>query len=516
MDSQAPDRDRRFFLLASAVAASGAVVALIPSCEQPQGLKRPRNASASQSGSSSGSSSAAPAANTPTKLSPRAQAEKDAAEAAAAAEAEAKRKQQAPTERPIPPTSEPAIRIKSGGLPQSEPLAPSSSSQGAKSRVRIEGPGPSIWIIEPDAGRPGTVAAGPVDFEWTTSGWKVTELAGTREAATVAVPPYATLEIMALRNEPQQLRVYGSDWPGKVRLVLQRDDPREPVDIVHEVPMETYLAGVIAKELFNGWGVATHRAQTVAARSYALCEMAMWKGRRHYDVVAGEQSQAWIGTTKHERSLNAVAHTRGQVLLFDSRVVPAYYSSCCGGERAAARDAISGSIMHDIAPLSVTGSDGRDCCSWAPTYRWKSRVDLATFARALPAWARNEGYASLLKVDGVRRVDLLERNAAGRPVRFRITDAKGASYEVTAERLRWALNADPRDPALLRPSKDRVKSANFEALIAGRELVLAGRGHGHGVGMCQYGAEAMSKKGAKEAAILSRFYPGAKVVTAYT
>jgi stage II sporulation protein D len=82
--------------------------------------------------------------------------------------------------------------------------------------------------------------------------------------------------------------------------------------------------------------------------------------------------------------------------------------------------------------------------------------------------------------------------------------------------LRWALNADPRDPALLRPSKDRVKSANFEALIAGRELVLAGRGHGHGVGMCQYGAEAMSKKGAKEAAILSRYYPGAKVVTAYT
>jgi stage II sporulation protein D len=142
-------------------------------------------------------------------------------------------------------------------------------------------------------------------------------------------------------------------------------------------------------------------------------------------------------------------------------------------------------------------------------------MDLATFARTLPAWARAEGYASLLKVDGVRRVEILEKNPAGRPVRYALTDAKGQRFEVTAERLRWALNADPRNPANLRPAKERIKSAYFEPLVAGGELVLSGRGHGHGVGMCQYGAEAMSKKGAKEAAILSRYYPGAAIAKSY-
>jgi stage II sporulation protein D len=45
--------------------------------------------------------------------------------------------------------------------------------------------------------------------------------------------------------------------------------------------------------------------------------------------------------------------------------------------------------------------------------------------------------------------------------------------------------------------------------------VLSGRGHGHGVGMCQYGAEAMAKKGAKMDAILTRYYPGATIVKSY-
>ena len=245
----------------------------------------------------------------------------------------------------------------------------------------------------------------------------------------------------------------------------------------------------------------------------------MWRTRRHFDAVAGEQGQAWIGATAHKRSLDAVAATRGETLVYASRVVPAYYSSCCGGARAAARDAISTSIVNDIAPLSVSGSDGRDCCSWSPTFRWQATFDATLFARTLPAWARAEGYASLFKVDGIRRVEVAERNKAGRPVAFTITDAKGAPFQVLAERLRWALNADPRNPQNLRPAKERVKSANFEPFLkeSGKksELVISGRGHGHGVGMCQYGAEAMAKKGATMHAILARYYPGATIEKAY-
>lgn len=509
MDSQAFDRNRRLFLLASAVAAASAAVVAVSSCDTPQGMKRSPNAkpgpdsavggAGTPKGSANASASVHSAAQKPAQKSAQ-QADTDADAAKGAAE----EKRPDPVQRPTPPSAEPSIRIRTGSLPKSSP------------QVRIEGPGPRIWIIEPGSGKPGIVAAGPVDFVWSEAGWRVTEFAGTSRARVVAQAGPVTLEVMALRGEPDRLRLRGVDWPGKVRLVPQPSDIEQPVDVVHEVAIETYLPGVLAQELFNKWGVETHRAQAVAARSWALCEMERWRTRRHYDVVAGELGQAWIGATKHQRSLDAVRATRGEVLLFETRVVPAYYSSCCGGQRASARDAISSSIVHDIAPLQVSALDGRDCCSLAPTYRWKSTFDLATFARTLPAWAKEEGFASLLKVDGIRRIDIAARNPAGRPVRFQITDAKGLVVEVPAERLRFALNADPARPGELRPSKERIKSAFIEPLVLGKDLVVSGRGHGHGVGMCQYGAEAMAKKGATAHAILARYYPGAQPVKSYT
>jgi hypothetical protein len=138
--------------------------------------------------------------------------------------------------------------VKSGGLPKSDP------------KIRIDGPGAHLWIIEPGNAQPGTVGQSPVEFRWTDAGWKATEAAGTSRARPLALPARATLEIMALRDEPQRLKLSGatsiaggkeSEWPGTVRLVPQPTDPNEPVDVVHEVPMETYLPGVLAQELFN-------------------------------------------------------------------------------------------------------------------------------------------------------------------------------------------------------------------------------------------------------------------------
>jgi SpoIID/LytB domain protein len=504
MDTQAFDRRRRTVLIASAAVATGALAA-IGSCQKPQGMRR-----APGEASTTDRTAGEPRSDRGEPQRP--------SDAESAAKPEPAKPKPEPVERPAPPTAEPAIRIRTGSL---TPDAPS---------VEVRGPGSNVWIVEPGSGRPGVVAQCPVEFTWTAQGWRVREAARTRESRAVSLPPMAVLEISSLRGEPRRLTAFGSEWPGIIRLVPRparasagpvdasastAAPPFATADVVHELPMEEYLPGVIAKELFNSWGVATHQAQAIAARSWALCEMAMWRTRRHFDTVAGEAGQAWIGATKHRRSADAVKATRGTVILYAARVVPAYYSSCCGGARAAARDAISSSVVHDIEPLRVDRSDGADCCSWSPTYRWQLSLDAQALGRSLPAWARAEGYASLFSLDGIRRVEIAERNRAGRPVAYTITDAKGALHQVLAERLRWGLNADPASPSGMRPAKERVKSAYFEPLVRGRELFVSGRGHGHGVGMCQYGAEAMSKKGAQAKAILARYYPGATLEKSY-
>ncbi|MFM7052100.1 MAG: SpoIID/LytB domain-containing protein [Planctomycetota bacterium] len=492
---------RRGFVLVTAVAAAGAVLS---SCAPKKGMQRaagggsqPAGTLASGAGAAGQGAAAKPSdADAPKQAPEQPKGPIDAT-------ATTTKPQPAPIDRPAPPSGEPSIRIKTGGLPKTSPS------------VRIDGPGAKMWVVDAASGAAGRAAVTPVELALTPTGWRMTEGAGKRWARASELGTRGAIEISAMRGEPRRVSMLGSEWPGTVRLVPQPASAAEAVDIVHEVPLEEYLSGVIAKELYNSWAPATHRAQAVAARSYALCSMAMYGATRHYDVLSDERSQAWIGATTHRKSLDAVAATRGQVLLFQGLVVPAYYSSCCGGASASAQGTIESPIRHDIAPLAARGRDRDECCSISPNYRWQNRVDAGSFSRTLPAWARVEGYPLLAGVGAVQRVTVAQRNAAGRPTRYGITDARGQEYEVEAERLRWAFNADPANPAAMRPFKERVKSAYFEPLVAGGEIVLTGRGFGHGVGMCQFGAEGMARKGAKSEAILARYYPSATLARAY-
>ncbi|MBL9140518.1 MAG: hypothetical protein JNK53_01515, partial [Phycisphaerae bacterium] len=331
----------------------------------------------------------------------------------------------------------------------------------------------------------------------------------------------------------------------------------------------------------------------IAARSYAVCEQAHWATCRHFDLIAGEASQAWIGEVKDARAKQAVLDTRGMVLAFDGRVVPAYYSSTCGGTPANAVDSVTRNPNHSIEPLAA-GADPanahRDCCKSAPRFRWEQTMPVArvltqvrrwagdqllvergTLARAAagapaPAgaspWrtdaplsapslgqpvaslmaldgdstgsAQSEGdpqsagatgafpvgveiatdapLAELARLNGLQSIEVLANNQAGRPIRVRLVDGRGATLDMRAEDFRRAVNYAREGEATPR---DRLNSSNFRAKVNGSTVSFAGRGFGHGVGMCQFGAESLSQRGATAEQILRTYYPGASTQKAY-
>ncbi len=494
MDSQAFDRDRRRFILVSAAASAGTALFFGAGCDTPQGMQNPRSTNVPGAGTLPGQNPAgmngAPQSGAePAKPKPE-PAPKDG-----------KTDKPQTIERPEPPSKEPAIRIKTREI---LPAAP---------QVTVQGSGPSVWVVAKGTGKGGKLARGPVEIRWTNVGWRITENAGTRRACVLDYSALGTLDVMSLTNEEQRITIDGVSWPGAVRLVPQGGG----FDLVHEVPMEMYLSGVIAKELYNSWAVETHRAQAIAARSWAICEMAIARPQRHYDVVADERSQAWVGETKHQKSLDAVRDTAGQLLVWQDRVVPAYYSSCCGGARANAQGTISSEMQHDIGPLrAASGKRGCACTGFSKFAKWEMTLEVPAVSRALPGWGRLEGYPSLSRIGRLAELTVIARNEQGRPERVRVVDAKGWKCELTAESMRWALSASPANPAVKKPVNERVRSAFFEPKIVGDRLVLKGAGYGHGVGLCQFGTEAMAKDGAKANRILSTYYPGAQLVRAYT
>ncbi|MEM7627568.1 MAG: SpoIID/LytB domain-containing protein, partial [Planctomycetota bacterium] len=303
-------------------------------------------------------------------------------------------------------------------------------------------------------------------------------------------------------------------YPRRLVLTPRTDDANAETgrfDVVNHVPMETYLAGVIERELYGNWPLETFKAQAVAARSYALWEMTIAR-HRHYDLESTTASQAYIGKAKNPRAVTAVAETRGQCLTYAGRVVPAFYSSSSGG---LGQDAVIAfpNRVEDIAPLRAREHGAWDKAS--PQYRWGPVVrDNAELSRRIAAWGRDKPHP-VAQLERIARIEVAARNRVGRPAAWLVTDTSGRRYTISCEWFRNACN-DTDNGRLPLERGQRLLSSHLDVDVVGDTVRFSqGRGYGHGVGMSQWGAQAMAQAGHPYTAILQFYYPGAAVQKLY-
>jgi len=103
-------------------------------------------------------------------------------------------------------------------------------------------------------------------------------------------------------------------------------------------------------------------------------------------------------------------------------------------------------------------------------------------------------------------VEIAGKDRCGRPVRLILGDERGRSITMGAEDFRLAVD----------PSGRVVRSTFFAASDEGGAVLLAdGRGFGHGMGLCQYGAESLSRQGWSAGRILAYYYPTSRLARAY-
>lgn len=113
-----------------------------------------------------------------------------------------------------------------------------------------------------------------------------------------------------------------------------------------------------------------------------------------------------------------------------------------------------------------------------------------TLGRALAPLGVRVGALQSLRVDG--------HSPSGRAARVQVRGSRG-ELSIDADQLRRALG------------EGRIRSTRFEIEPTETGFVFAGTGHGHGVGMSQWGAEAMARRGAQYREILAHFYPGTRI-----
>jgi len=259
--------------------------------------------------------------------------------------------------------------------------------------------------------------------------------------------------------------------------------------VTASMPMEEYIAGVLAGETGNFKSDEALKAMAVAARTYA-----MHFGSRHavdgFDFCDSTHCQNLRLTDVDARLRRIAGSTAGEVLWYDGEPAATYYHAHCGGTTEDGHYILGNDEQR--APYLKQHAD--TYCVRSGGNQWRSEVSKRDLQRALSA----EG----VNVPGqLRSVAVLHRTSSGRVEFLTVTGSQ--SITVPALTFRSAIGRNI--------GWDRLKSNWYEVRVEGDHVAFHGRGSGHGVGMCQTGAEVMGEEGRSYREILSFYYPGTKL-----
>ncbi len=284
-----------------------------------------------------------------------------------------------------------------------------------------------------------------------------------------------------VRSIDQFVVVNGRSYRGWIEL---RKKKNGLLLVINDLDIEDYLMGVIAEEVPRDWEFEAQKAQAVASRSYALYQKRR-AGRKPYHILATVNGQVYAGRRgERDIAVRAVRETEGVVLVYNGEVISAFYHSSCGGHTEDASE------LWNIDAPYLKGVDC-DCQEISKYGQWERRVSLSRLAAVLGRKGFRLGKISSVNIKTITR--------AGR-VKDVVVRHAGGLLTIPAETLRAALG------------NSFVPSVFFELSVTGNEMVISGRGRGHGVGLCQWGAQNMALKGYDFKAILKHYYPGTRLM----
>ena len=261
------------------------------------------------------------------------------------------------------------------------------------------------------------------------------------------------------------------------------------LEVINQLPVEEYLYGVIKWEISPTWLLSVLKAQAIVARTYALKKVkdASAKNQKFY-LTNTVDDQVYEGVEAEDpRTTEAVNLTRGEVLTYQGELINAYYHCCCGGYTADPRDVWGGGFPYLKAKPD-------EFCKGSPYYRWELKIKVEEVAKIL----RENGYS----VGKIYRIRPGSRDEGGR-VREICVEYRGGKRYIKGTELRRLIGPD------------RLKSTLFTVKRWADYFIFTGRGWGHGVGMCQWGAKEMAERGYNTREILQFYYPGTRIEKIY-
>lgn len=281
----------------------------------------------------------------------------------------------------------------------------------------------------------------------------------------------------------------------KVKVYIKDEDK------IVEMDLEEYVRGVVSAEMPAEFDIEALKAQAVAARTYVLSRMkdlggggcSIGKGADVCDTVhcqaylsKEDRFNSWARKSAAEywsKITEAVKETAGEVLTYDGKLItsPLYFAISSGRTENAA-EVFSGDNPY---LRSVDSSLDKTVKNFQITTSY-------TYSRLASLINSKYPGAGVSTKKLKNQISIIERTSGGGSVK----KIKIGSITITGPEFRQLLN---------------LRSSNFQIEFGSKEVKITCKGYGHGVGMSQWGADAMAKNGSKYDQILTHYYQGVKI-----
>lgn len=293
--------------------------------------------------------------------------------------------------------------------------------------------------------------------------------------------------------------------------------------LINQVPLETYLRGVVPYEIGAGAPRAAVEAQAIIARTYALRNLRRF-AVDGYELCADVHCQVYFGlkgaTANTDR---AIAATRGLVLTYDNQLVDALYSSTTGGITASFNDVWNGPDRPYLQSVLDTTKNIWDLSQYSlakeqnvrrflslkqgfneeqeQLFRWRYESKLSDMTQQLQKYLQSKKHP-LANLQSIQKMEITERAESGRILKMNIHTDRGI-VELHKEEVRSAFKPPRSSFFYLEPLKNQNQELTGYAFV--------GAGFGHGVGLSQTGASQLARLGWSSQQILNFYYPGTKL-----
>ena len=319
---------------------------------------------------------------------------------------------------------------------------------------------------------------------------------------TIGGRPFMNDEITIFPDEPYIFKLNGNGYRGKLKLIINPDGGS--FDAINLVPPDAYLAGVVGAEMPRYWEPEALKAQAIAARTYCFYIKKRFGGNRKWDMKKTAAHQVYRGVRAESIQIwNIVNQTKGQVLVCKQTdgtedIFPTYYSSICGGYTENSKNVFGDSFEPLIGvPCPYCKNVAKPKFFFWPLIQFDNTYVITRLLRRYP---------NLKQLGEITSIESVAPSNEDFPrlTKIKLTGSNGKSDFLRAEDFRLAID----------PTGRKLRSAICQIAKRGDKWEFSsGKGWGHGVGMCQCGAQGMARQGKNAKQILSYYYPSSKILT---